>query len=408
MRGGSILFRAAAFRLRLILAVLLPSLVLTGCWDRIEVNDVAFVLATSTDMEQGQVRSTAQIALPSSLGGAGSQGGGGGTSGSKTYLMVSQTAPTPYQANKSIQSSLSRILNFSHRRVTIMGEEFARSGIGGQIDVLARFPQNRLTTYVILSRGPGYKLLGVDAPIEQSPSEMIRELAKSAMKEPVCVQSLANTLLTEGIDLALPVMETKESVPQKVGNGQSLIKLDGLGLFRGDKLSGYLPSTQAQMALMAMGQAMNPKVTITMNEERPHEAVTVVLTQTGSRIRPHLKGSKISFDVVVQARGFVLENTTRQDIQSTMMETVEKRCNEYVTEGIQAAIHEAIRKNRSDIFGFGVAFNNKYPSEWKRIHRQWHDMLPEVDVNVRTDIHLEGGGELINSVGVREGRLEND
>ncbi|GJM83562.1 hypothetical protein HMSSN139_60580 [Paenibacillus sp. HMSSN-139] len=69
MRGGRIILRTAAFRLRLTLAVLLPSLGLTGCWDRIEVNDVAFVLATSTDMEQGQVRSTAQIALPSSLGG---------------------------------------------------------------------------------------------------------------------------------------------------------------------------------------------------------------------------------------------------------------------------------------------------------------------------------------------------
>lgn len=402
MKGGEWIMKASGARIRLILAFLLPALVLTGCWDRIEVNDVAFVLATSTDLEQDQIRSTAQIALPSSFGGAGSEGGGGGTSGNKTYLMVSQTAPTPYQANKSIQSNLSRVLNFSHRRVTIIGEEFARSGIGELIDVLARFPQNRLTTYVILSRGPGYKLLGVDAPIEQSPSEMIRELAKSAMKDPVSVQSLANTLLTKGVDLALPVMEIKESTPKKVGDGHSLIKLGGLGMFRDSKLSGYLPSEPAQMALMAMGQAMNPKVTVTMDEQRPHEAVTIVFTQTGTRIRPHLKGSDISFDVVVRARGLVLENTTRQDIQSTMMGIVEKRCNEVVTEGIQAAIHEAIRKNRSDIFGFGVAFNNKYPSEWKKIHRQWHDLLPEVDVNVRTDIHLESSGEL-NQFVWREG-----
>lgn len=393
---------------KLLPALLLPALVLTGCWDRVEVNDVAFVLATSTDLDQGQIRSTAQIALPSSLGGAGSQGGGGGTSGSKTYLMVSQTAPTPYQANKSMQGNLSRILNFSHRRVTIFGEEFAKSGIGEMVDVFARFPQNRLTTYIVLARGPGYKLLGVDAPIEQSPSEMIRELTKSAMKDPVSVQSMANTLLTEGIDLAIPVMETKGSIPKKVGVGQSLVKLDGLGVFRDSKLVGYLSSEQGQMAMMAMGQAMNPKVSVTIDEKRPEEAVTVVLTQTSAKTRPHLRGSNISFDIIVKARGLILENTTRQDIQSTMMGDIEMRCNKYITEGIQEAVNEAIRKNRSDIFGFGVALNNKYPAEWKKIHRRWHDLLPEVEVNVSSDIRLDSSGEVINSFGVREDRLEND
>ncbi|MUG89231.1 Ger(x)C family spore germination protein [Paenibacillus timonensis] len=307
-----------------------------------------------------------------------------------------------------MQSNLSRILNFSHRRVTIFGEEFAKSGIGEMVDAYARFPQNRLTTYIVLTRGPGYKLLGVDAPIEQSPSEMIRELTKSAMKDPVCIQTMANTLLTEGIDLAIPVMETKESIPKKVGDGQSLVKLDGLGMFRDSKLVGYLNSDQTQMALMAMGQAINPKVTVTVDEKRPNEAVTIVLTQTGAKIRPHLKGSAISFDVKVKAKGLILENTTRQNIQSTMMGNVEKRCNEMINEDIHAAISEAIRKNRSDIFGFGVALNNKYPNDWKKIHHRWHDLLPEVEVNVSSDIRLESSGEIINSFGVREDRLEND
>ncbi|WP_178023269.1 Ger(x)C family spore germination protein [uncultured Paenibacillus sp.] len=408
MRGGRRFFRtAAAFRLQLIPAVLLPSLVLTGCWDRIEVNDVAFVLATSTDMEQGQVRSTAQIALPSSMGGAGSQGGGGGTSGSKTYLMVSQTAPTPYQASKSIQSNLSRILNFSHRRVTIIGGAFAKSGIGGAIDVLARFPQNRLTTYVVLSRGPGYKLLDVEAPIEQSPSEMIRELAKSAMKEPISIQSMANTLLTEGSDLAVPVMTTTQSVPQKVGNGQSLVKLDGLGVFRDDKLSGYLTAEQTPIALIAMGQALNPKLTVP-GGQGPQESATIVFNEIRRKLRPHLEKAGISFDLEVKANGLILENVTRQDFQHTMMMTLEKHTNEYLAKEMQSVINETLHKHRSDIFGLSAALNNKYPATWKKIQHRWHDMLPDIKVRIRTNVHLENSGELINSLGIREELLNHE
>ncbi|GJM76942.1 hypothetical protein HMSSN036_91580 [Paenibacillus macerans] len=68
----------------LLTLVLIPVL-LTGCWDRIEVNDIAFVLGSSTDREDGLIRSTVQIALPSQLGGAGSQGGGGGHPEAKPF-----------------------------------------------------------------------------------------------------------------------------------------------------------------------------------------------------------------------------------------------------------------------------------------------------------------------------------
>ncbi|MGG6314178.1 Ger(x)C family spore germination protein [Paenibacillus macerans] len=395
-------------RLRSMAGLLLLPVVLTGCWDRIEVNDIAFVLGSATDREGGQIRTTAQIALPSQLGGAGSQGGGGGTSGSKTYLLVSRTAPTSYLATKAAQTDLSRVLNYSHRRVTIFGEAFARAGIGEQIDVFARFPQNRLTTYVVLSRGPGYKLLDVDAPIEQVPAEMIRELAKSAMKDPLSIQRLANMLLTEGVDASIPVMEVQDSVPKKVGNGQSLVNLDGLGLFRDDKLVGYLTSEQAPLALMAMGQAINPKMTVTYDDKHAGELITVSLNETRTEIHPHLGKSGIRFDINFKAMGLILENTSKHDIQSTTLSQLEQRCNDKLAGQIHEVVSQVLKKHRTDIFGFGHYFNNKYPSEWKRIRKRWHEMLPDVEVRVHSDIHLENTGELINSLGVREDRLYND
>lgn len=400
--------KASLALVRTISVVVLLSCLLTGCWDRIEVNDVAFVLASATDIDQGQIRSTTQIALPSSLGGAGSQGGGGGTSGNKTYLLVSQTAPTAYLANKKVQDSLSRVINFSHRRVTIIGEEFAKAGISESIDIWARFPQNRLTTYIVLSRGPGYKLLDIDAPIEQSPSEMIRELAKSAMQEPISIQSLANALLTEGSDIALPVMVTTLSVPEKVANGQSLVKLDGLGVFHGDKLSGYLTDRQATMALIAMGQALNPKVTIVLGEHQPQESATIVLNQIHRKVQPHLKDERISFDLEIEATGLILENTTRQSFEHTMMISLEKHANALLDKEIEAVIQETFQKHRADIYGFSTALIRKYPEEWNKIKYRWRDLLPEVEVRVRTKVHLENSGELIDSLGIKEGLLKND
>ncbi|GJM76941.1 hypothetical protein HMSSN036_91570 [Paenibacillus macerans] len=142
--------------------------------------------------------------------------------------MLSRSAETMYVANKEMQNSLSRVLNYSHRRITLFGEEFARSGIGEQIDTLARFPQNRLTTYVVVTRGPAYKVLEAEAPIEQVPAEMIREIAKSGMKAPMSVQKLSNQLLTEGIDPAIPVVTLGESLPKKSAMAKPSFSWTGL------------------------------------------------------------------------------------------------------------------------------------------------------------------------------------
>ena len=41
-------------------------LVITGCWDRIEINDIGFVMGTGLDlMKDGNIRATLQISVPS-------------------------------------------------------------------------------------------------------------------------------------------------------------------------------------------------------------------------------------------------------------------------------------------------------------------------------------------------------
>ncbi|MDU5946134.1 MAG: Ger(x)C family spore germination protein, partial [Paenibacillus macerans] len=320
----------------------------------------------------------------------------------------SKTAPTVYTANKEMQTSLSRVLNYSHRRVTLYGEEFARTGIGEQIDTFARFPQNRLTTYIVVTRGPAYKVLGADAPIEQVPAEMIREIAKSGMKSAMSVQKLSNQLLTEGIDPAIPAVTLGESAPDKVGDGQSLVRLDGLGVLRTDKLVGFLDTDDEAMALLAMNEAIDPKVSVRYEGGNPDQMITVSLNETNSKIRTRLKNSQIVADIYIQAKGLLVENTSNVNLESTMMGKLEKQCNDFVAERVREVANKVLKEYRSDIFGIGNSFHNAYPAEWAKVHNRWNDVLPEVEVRVHSHVHLENTGELINSLGVREDRLRND
>lgn len=68
-------------KFRDVLMLLLCTIFIAGCWDRKEINDIAFVIGIAVDKEQDNYRSSLQIALPGQSGSTGSSGGGGGQAG---------------------------------------------------------------------------------------------------------------------------------------------------------------------------------------------------------------------------------------------------------------------------------------------------------------------------------------
>lgn len=114
---------------RAVISLILCTSLLTGCWDREEINDVAFVIGIAVDKEGEDYRSSLQIALPGQSGASGSEGGGGGTSGDKPWFILSNTARTLRGTSLEGQKSLSRRIYYAHRRTILIGEELAREGL---------------------------------------------------------------------------------------------------------------------------------------------------------------------------------------------------------------------------------------------------------------------------------------
>ena len=59
-----------------------------------------------------------------------------------------------------------------------------RTGIGILFDVLPRSPENRMTSFLVVTKGKGYDLLNAEPKFERFPAEVIRELAKSRQSMP--------------------------------------------------------------------------------------------------------------------------------------------------------------------------------------------------------------------------------
>lgn len=115
-----------------LLIVLIFGTSATGCWDRIELEDVAWVQAMGFDPGvDGYLATTFQIGIPHSLRSATVSGGGAG--GAPEYLTVTIHSRTALEALDLVSLNLGRRVSLVHTQLFLFGEELARSGLRGLV-----------------------------------------------------------------------------------------------------------------------------------------------------------------------------------------------------------------------------------------------------------------------------------
>jgi len=391
-------------RLRFLLALAVSAGMLTGCWDRREINDVAFVLGTSLDKEGDRLVASLQFPLPSTMGGAGSRGGGGGTGGDKPWYSNSVIGKSLGEIRYKQQRSVSRHLFLGHRRVFLFGEELARSGIERVLDEVVRNPISRLDTYVLVTEGPAAEMLNADVTVEKLPVEKIRELNNTFMNHPANFKYVIDVLNSEGIDLALPYIR-KHVRTGGVERDQIVPLLDSVAVFREGRMVGILQGYHASSLLWMMDEARRPLVIIPGPTGKG--SITVQMQRTSSSIRPVIRGRDISFRITLDGYGYVMENTTNQDLSSHgRLEIAERLLRGTLEEQAKETLDLLQREWHADPLGLGREIHRHAPRLWKEIRDGWKDIYRELDIAVEARAHLENTGLLVSPAGVDEDESE--
>lgn len=389
----------------LLLTLGLTALPLTGCWDRREINDIAFVVATAFDKQQDQYLATVQVPLPGQMGSVGSAGGGGGTSGEKPWFIDSTTGKNIRDANTKQQKSLSRALYFAHRRVLILGEDLSKEGIAPVMDVVSRVPQNRLTSFLLIAEGMARDVLSADAPTEQFPGEMLRELAQTSMKRPQMIKHVVEAMLADGIDPVVPVVHVTKTHPGQAAPSRTNLQLSGVAVFNGEnRLAGILYQDKAQGLLMAMDQSRNTQVTVLAPSKDGY--ITVVFQENRATIIPEIKGDQVTMHIRIRGKGAVVENESTYDLgYNGNLIKIERLVQEKIQSEIKEAVEETAHRLHADPMGFGLRVYRSYTKDWYRMKKDWSRYLENVKIVVEPDIHIEHSGFTTLPFGRKDGEI---
>ncbi|OBA08505.1 spore gernimation protein [Bacillus subtilis] len=373
-------------------SLLLFCMLLAGCWDRTEINDIAFVVSSAIDKKKDQYRVALQIPLVGQLGGQ--TGGGGGTAGSKTWYVDSASGTTIKEANNKLQTSLSRTINTSHRRTVVIGEEMARDGVAPVFDILTRNPQNRLTALILVSRGEARDILNTDVQLEQFPAEMIRELAIMATNRPVFLSRFMSDLLEKGSDAYAPVITASKTKPG--GKGKSNLKIDGLAIFKKDKLVDIFKDEHMTAALILLNQARQPEFILDLPNQMGKASIQ--LQKSNASFHTAEKNGKLSVTIEIRAKGIIMENqSTYETRENDQFYIIQKALNRAIKKDMVSTVHR-LQKRKADPAGFQDRMIRSMAITKNMRNKEWDEVYKDMEIHVIPIVTIEQGGVLYKTI----------
>ncbi|MBS4202104.1 Ger(x)C family spore germination protein [Bacillus sp. FJAT-49732] len=367
---------------------------LTGCWDKVEINDQAIITATALDKdEDGQIELSLQIFIPKSFS-AGGQGGPG-SSGPVTFN-TSQKGDNIADALSKVQGKLSRKLFWGQCKVFIFGEDLAKDGIQNHIDYLLRQPEPRERALMFVAK-KAKNVLEMPAILERFSSEGIKEQASLTTGIKVTLQDLDEMLTGKSNAAAIPYLQISQD-REMDEQTKKVAHIYGTAVFKNDKMIGKMSERETRGLLWLRDELKD--YTVTLQVENHDGEISLNPVSAEINMIPKIHNNNWKMIVKIKTEGSIVLNTTDFEITSSKtVNRIEKAYRKKIHERVKLAMDLLQDKYNADITDFAQKFYRKYPKEWRSVEKHWSNKFSEVEVVIDVEAHVKRQGYINNTAG---------
>jgi len=405
---------------KLAVLFLLLVILLTGCWDRKDIESRGYVLGIAVDKyppnptksedpspEQASAEEEEKLEkmdlhiqppifavtfqlpilkkaeLATTSTGAGGSGGG---ADSKTWE-ITQIGNSFMNMNREIVSRNSMELYFEHLQVIVISEEVARDGIEDIIDFFVRDPEMRRRVKVFITPDQAKSILDVSPRIEDYSSIYLAKLPMNADKNSRMVEKtdLGEIInrMHAGYDFLLPaVIATKDE-----------IKTNGAAVFANRKMVGWINGIEVEAIKLMVGTYKGGVIPIHAPDDEDG-IISIEVTKAKSHITPIITEDVLEFRIEINVEGNYAEDInmhTHAEIDSKYLDRLEDDFARMIEE-ICMKTAKKIQEYGGDVMLLKRILETKKPEYWEEVSNNWEGIYPNVKIEVvaNVDILLQG------------------
>ncbi len=386
-----------------IILILLISfcLLLSGCWSKRELNELAIVVAAGIDKTDNGYEVSVQIVNPSAVT---SQRAPSIQSPVITYHATGESV---FEAIRKLTTLTPRKAYFAHIQVLVLGDRLAMEGINDAIDLFVRDPESRNDFIVVVSHSAtAREILNVLTPIEKIPAnKMLNSLNESekawGSTVSINIDELATTLNSEKNSAVLPAIEIqgdKQLGMDKTNVEQidtpAVLKYGGLAVFKQDSLVGLLTEEESKSFNFLND---NIKSTVEILSCPNNGVLTTEITKSTTKIKGTFKNNTPRINVYIDIDQNVGEVHCVIDLtENKSIEYINKKSAQSIKTQIEQTLMIIQRNYKADIVGFGEVLYREDYRAWKNIKDDWSTIFPELEIKVEVKVNTSAIGTFNN------------
>lgn len=370
-----------------VLSLLLCTLMLlTGCWDQRETNELAIVSGLGVDYVNGQYLVTVEIIQPQMIANPGQSGA---AQNGPHSILVHGHGRTFAEALQEVNHKTSRLLFWAAMREAVIGRAAAEHGIAPVLLAFGHGPGMRLTPRVLIAQQSASEVFDLHfASIENATGLFLRLQSEMNHRQDSSgwaprAYDLVRWLSEKDraiVLLAVAARPHDRTAPYAMNENAVLIN---------GRLTSFMPDHLARMVLWANGR-MRLAVLPIPCPAAPEHIGSLMITQSHATRRLLIDRSGLrSVQLAFTASGIQLHPAcppnTYQEFDAAASRAV---ASELTAAVIWSQSHDA------DVFGIGEALFRENPVLWQRAATDWPKVWRTVPVRVEVQVHAKTSGHL--------------
>lgn len=382
-----------------IILMIIPLLLLTGCWNYNELNNIAIATGIAIDKIDNQYEITYLISNAKKTEVSAKEGEPGIT----TYSGIGDTIQ---EAMNDVKLKMPFTPYNGHIVVTIISDKIAQEGITDVLDIAARDTESRDFFYLLLSKDiEAKKVLEIISPLETMPSQTLASDVETLNKTSSLIYKITYndfmyTLLEEGKNPILNSVTILGNIEE--GNDEknltkttpeSTIKIDTIGIFKKDKLLGWTDNDENE----AINILNNKTDGIYIKTKCEDNYIISYIKGLKTKTKIDIDNNKVKVDIT--GDGTILEANCNIDLKDPKVTeeleaNIKKRMEEIINKGTNLVQKEL----NSDVLGYGMLVHKKNPKKWKEIKNNWDEIFKNLEIEPNIKINIKSKGSLIQTI----------
>lgn len=395
-----------------IIFIIFIIILITGCWNYRELDEMAIVSALGIDKKEETFYISAQV-ITTKKTTAGTTGFLSSKSPVRVYLGKGKTFQ---EALDDIILESPRQLYIGHIDLVVLGEETARSNFVNYLSFLVRDNESRKIFPIVVAKDTtAYNILNILTTLEEIPANSI----KTTLKTTTINSSIINDrkfdkflmcLFEQGVENSIPAI--KISGPLEEGKSidnvstttpTTSMEITGFAIFLEDNLVGYLNKEESLGYNIIRNENNNLSISFPCDNENNYGNLKI--TNMTSKITTKLNNNKAYGTIDIKGNASISEYNCELDYdKKDQLKKIENLASNSLEEILNKAIKK-LQELKCDSIGFGgYLYRNKYKT-WKKVD-DWNELFSNMEYKIKIDLNINNIEAIISSLKEAENKSQ--